>query len=139
MIRRHVRRAIALSFALALLTGCGQVSADLFTVTRDGSIPGAHAVLRVTDDGHVSCNSGPLREISSDELIRAREAARELEDPAKKGLSLPARPGSTLRYAVSIKGHTVHFADNSVGQQPEMYKAALLVRQLAKGPCGLPR
>jgi hypothetical protein len=139
MIRRHVRHAIALSLALALLTGCGQVSADLFTVTRDGSIPGAHAVLRVTDDGHVSCNSGALQEISSDELIRAREMARELEDPAKKGLSLHARPGSTLRYAVSIKGHTVHFADNSVGQQPEMYKAALLVRQLAKGPCGLPR
>jgi hypothetical protein len=134
-----VRRAVALSFALALLTGCGQVSADLLTVTRDGSIPGAHAVLRITDDGHVSCNSGALREISSDELIRAREMARELEDPAKKGVSLRARPGSTLRYAVSIKGHTVRFADNSVGQQPEMYKAALLVRQLAKGPCGLPR
>jgi hypothetical protein len=136
-----VRRAIALSFALALvlLAGCGQVSADIFTVTRDGSIPGAHAVLRVTDDGHVSCNSGPLHEISSDELIRAREAARELEDPAKKGVSLSARQGSTLRYAVSIKGHTVRFADNSVGQQPEMYKTALLVRQLAKGPCSLSR
>jgi hypothetical protein len=139
MIRSHVRRAIALSFALALLAGCGQVSADLFTVTRSGSIPGAHAVLRITDDGHVSCNSGALREISSDELIRAREVARELEDPAKKGVSLRARPGSTLVYAVSIKGHTVRFADNSVGQQPEMFKAALLVRQLAKGPCGLPR
>jgi hypothetical protein len=136
-----VRRAIALSLALALalLAGCGQVSADTFTVTRDGSIPGAHAVLRVTDDGHVSCNSGPLREIPSDAVIRAREVARELEEPAKKGVSLRPRPGSTLRYAVSIKGHTVRFADNSVGQQPEMYKAALLVRQLAKGPCGLPR
>jgi hypothetical protein len=139
MIRRHVRRAIVLSIALGPLAGCGQVSADLFTVTRDGSIPGAHAVLRVTDDGHVSCNGAALREISSDELIRAREMARELEDPAKKGVALAARTGSTLRYAVSIKGHTVRFADNSAGQQPEMFKAALLVRQIAKGPCGLPR
>jgi hypothetical protein len=139
MIRRPVRRVIVVSFAVSLLAGCGQVSADLFTVTRDGTIPGARAVLRITDDGHVSCNSGPLREISSDQLIRAREVARELEDAAKKGVALLPRSGSTLRYAIRIKGHTVRFADNAVGQQPEMFKAALLVRQLAKGPCGLPR
>jgi hypothetical protein len=132
-----VKRAIlAAAFVLA---GCGQPSADLFTVTRDGSIPGARLVLRVTDDGHVSCNGGDLREISSSQLIDAREVARELEKPAQKGVALPARPGSTLNYAVHIGGDTVRFADNAPGQDQEMYKAALLVRQLAKGPCGLPR
>jgi hypothetical protein len=132
-----VKRAIlAAAFVLA---GCGQPSADLFTVTRDGSIPGARLVLQVTDDGHVSCNGGDLREISSSQLIDAREVARELEKPAQKGVALPARPGSTLNYAVRIGGDTVRFADNATGQDPEMFKAALLVRQLAKGPCGLPR
>jgi hypothetical protein len=122
-----------------LLAGCGQKSADLFTVTREGSISRAHLVMSVTDDGHVSCNGGPLHQISSDELIRAREITRELTKPAGEHLVLRARPGSTLRYAVSIDGDTVRFADNATGQKPEMFKAALLVRQLAKGRCGLPR
>jgi len=133
-----VKRALLALVALAL-AGCGQKSADLFTVTRAGSIPGAHVVLRVTDDGHVSCNGGELREISSDELIRAREVARELEAPAEKGVVLRPRAGSTLNYTVDIGGDTVRFADNAPGQDEEMYKAALLVRQLAKGPCHLPR
>jgi hypothetical protein len=133
-----VKRA-AVAFVALALAGCGQKSADLFTVTRGGSIPGAHLVLRVTDDGHVSCNGGELREISSDELIRAREVARELEDPANKGVVLRGRAGSTLNYAVDIGGDTVRFADNARGQDEEMYEAALLVRQLAKGPCHLPR
>jgi hypothetical protein len=134
-----VRRG-GLALALALvLAGCGQPAADLFTVTRGGTIAGARLKLRVTDDGHVSCNGGKLREISSSELLSARDAARELEDPAKKGVALPARPGSTLHYAFDIDGDVVRFADNAPGQDPEMYKAALLVRELAQGPCKLPR
>jgi hypothetical protein len=134
-----VKRLGAGFIAAVAVAGCGQPSADLFTVTRGGSISGAHVVLRVTDDGHVSCNGGELREISSDELIRAREVARELEKPASNGVVLRPRPGSTLNYAIDIGGDTVRFADNAPGQDAEMYKAALLVRQLAKGPCGLPR
>ena len=133
------RRAPALA-ALALLAGgCGQPSAALFTVTRSGSIADAKLRLRVLDDGHVSCNGGPLREISSKELIDARAAAGDLGDPAKHHVTLQPRNGSTLQYAFTIDGDTVRFADNSTGQDPAMYKAALLVRELAKGPCRLPR
>lgn len=132
-------KRLALSVLVAAVAGCGQPSADLFSITRDGSISGAHLVLSITDDGHVSCNGGPLREITSHQLITARDVARELATPAKKGVVLPARPGSTLHYAVRIDGDTVRFADNALGQQPRMYEAALLVRQVAKGPCGLPR
>jgi hypothetical protein len=134
-----VRRLAAAVAAAALLTGCGQPSADLFTVARGGSIAGAKLRLRVTDDGHVSCNGGALREITSKELIDARDVARELGKPAKDHVSLAAKPGSTLNYAFTIDGDTVRFADNSSGQDAAMYRGALLVRQLAQGPCHLPR
>ena len=129
----------ACALLLSAVAGCGQPSADLFTVTRGGSISGARLRLRVTDDGHVSCNGGALREIPSAQLISARDVARELDKPAKKGVVLRARPGSTLNYTFEIGGDTVRFADNALGQDAEMYKAAYLVRQLARGPCGLPR
>jgi hypothetical protein len=133
-----MRRLALVGLTLGLL-GCGQPSADLFTVTRGGSIPGAKLRLRVTDDGHVSCNGGALREISSKQLIDARAVTRELSKPAKDHLSLAAKPGSTLNYAFTIDGDTARFADNASGQSADMYGAALLVRELAKGPCGLPR
>jgi hypothetical protein len=134
-----VKRLAFAVIALTLAAGCGQPSAELFTVTRGGSISGAHITLRVTDDGHVSCNGGKLVEISSAELISARDVARELQKPASQRVVLRARPGSTLNYAFELEGDTVRFADNAPGQGAEMFKAALLVRQLAKGPCGLPR
>ena len=130
---------VAVAVLAVIAVGCGQPSADLFTIARGGTIPGAKLRLRVTDDGHVSCNGGALREIASNELIDAREVTRELSKPAKDHVSLPARPGSTLDYAVTIDGDTVRFADNASGQSAEMYQAALLVRGLAKGPCQLPR
>ena len=134
-----MRRAGLAALALLAIAGCGQPSANLFSVTRGGSIAGAKLHLRVTDDGHVSCNGGPLVEITSKELIVARDVARQLGKPAKAHVSLPAKPGSTLDYAFTIDGDTVRFADNSSGQIPDMYKGALLVRELAKGPCHLPR
>ena len=132
-----MRRAL-LALTLALV-GCGQPSADLFVVNRSGSIPGAKLQLRVTDDGHVSCNGGALREITSKQTIDARVAARALSKPAKKHVSLPAKPGSTLDYAFTIDGDTTRFADNAAGQSADMYKAALLVREIAQGACQLPR
>ena len=133
-----MRRLALVALTLGLL-GCGQPSADLFTVTRAGTIPGAKLRLRVTDDGHVSCNGGALREITSKQLIDARAVTRELSKPAGHHVSLPAKPGSTLSYAFTIDGDTTRFADNASGQSADMYQAALLVRELAKGPCQLPR
>jgi hypothetical protein len=132
-------RRLALTALTLGLLGCGQPSADLFTVTRGGSIPGAKLHLRVTDDGYVSCNGGKPREISSKQLIDARAVTRELTKPAEHHVSLPAKPGSTLSYAFTIDGDTTRFADNASGQSADMYEAALLVRELAKGPCQLPR
>jgi hypothetical protein len=132
-------KRLALAGLALVAVGCGQPSADLFTIARSGSIPGAKLQMRVTDDGHVSCNGGTLHEITSSQLIDARDVTRELSKPAKNHVSLPAKPGSTLRYAITIDGDTARFADNASGQSAEMYKAALLVRELAKGPCQLPR
>ena len=87
----------------------------------------------------IAHHRGALREISSKQLIDARVLTRDLTKPAEHHVSLAAKPGSTLNYAFTIDGDTTRFADNASGQSPDMYAAALLVRELAKGPCQLPR
>jgi hypothetical protein len=141
-----VRRAVAIAaLAAAALGGCGGPPADLFLVERNGSIPAARLTLLVSDDGTVRCNRGDAREISSEQLIDAREIARELNGrgdergPADRDLSLPPASGTIMRYDVRSEDGSVTFSDTSRGQPQAFYRLAKLTRDIARGVCGLPR
>jgi hypothetical protein len=108
-------------------------------VHRTGTIPGAELRLRVIDDGQVRCNGGPKRHLPSELLIAAREIARDLNAPELAGRALPPGPRSILAYAIRTEKGLVRFSDTSPRQPRAFYRAALLARQVAKGPCGLPR
>jgi hypothetical protein len=134
-----VRRAALLLAAALALGGCGSEVHDLFLVQRAGEIPGARLALRVTDDGRASCNRGPLVDITSDQLIDARELQRDLVPLAKRRLALGPGPGSVLRYRVVLEDGAVRFADDSRGQPPALFRLAKLTRDVARGPCRLAR
>lgn len=135
------RRALAVASLLAagLVAACGTPSHDLFVVNRSGALPAADLRMLVTDGGSVTCNGGGRRDLSSDQLIEARELERDLEEPGSRGLSLPPRPGSQLTYRVRLETGTVRFSDTSQGQPAAFFRLAAFVRDVAKGVCGLPR
>jgi hypothetical protein len=136
------RRAAALSAAGAALvfaTGCGTQAADLFLVTRSGSVPGAALTLRVTDDGRASCNGKALVEITSAQLITARAAQNDLEKPAKAHRRLAPGPQPVFSYRVRTEDGTVAWSDDSPRQPAVLFSLAKLTRDIAKGPCHLAR
>ncbi len=112
-------------------------AADLFIVTRSGSVPGAKLTLLVNEEGGVSCNSGPTLKMSDPELIRARAIQEELHDPAVSGLRLAPGAGSVFSYSVRDQDGTVRFSDNSVHQPAVLRQLTLLVLQVAQGVCHL--
>jgi hypothetical protein len=124
---------------LAALSGCGSGPADLFVVERSGDIPGARLSLRVTDDGRASCNRGELVDITSRQLVDARDLERRLEPLARRELALAPERGSVLRYRVVMEEGAVRFADNSRRQAAPMFALAKLTRDVARGACGLAR
>lgn len=126
-----------LLYALAA-GGCGTAGADLMVVERSGSVPGAALRLRVIDDGQVECN-GERHDLGSDELIDAREVTRELGDPARRGTRLPPGRPTTYRFRIRTEEGVVAFSDTSPRQPAVFYRAAQLVRTIAKGACGLER
>jgi hypothetical protein len=134
-----VKLALAAVLAGLALAGCGGEARDLFLVTRGGDVPGARLSLRITDDGRASCNRRPLVEITSDQLIAAREARRDLEDPAKAHLRLAPGPQSVFSYRVLTQDGTVAWSDDSRRQPAVLFELAKLTRDVAKGPCRLPR
>lgn len=150
-----MRRAtviVALVAATLATAGCGQIrSGDLFLVHRVGAIPGARLTLLVNDTGHVTCNHTKQGELTSHQLLIARQIVRDLkglkgngdgndtEGPADKDLHLQPQPGSILTYEVRVEVGTVGFSDNSRGQPQVFYDIGAFTREVAKGLCGLPR
>jgi hypothetical protein len=136
------RRATTLAVLAALATaaaGCGGVAPDLFVVTRAGDVPGGRLTLRITDDGRASCNGGALVDITSAQLITARESQRDLIAPAKAGMRLAAGPQSVMSYRVRSDDGTVAWSDDSRGQPLVLFRLAKLTRDVARGPCHLAR
>jgi hypothetical protein len=140
-VRRCATGALAALVAAAGASagGCGSEAPDLFLVTRTGSIPGARLTVRVTDDGRASCNRRALVEIASSQLITAREAQRDLAKPAERHLRLAPGPRSVLSYRVRSEDGTVTWSDTSRRQPHVLFVLAALTRQIARGPCHLPR
>jgi hypothetical protein len=138
-----VRRSAGVPVCAAALAvaagGCGTPSADLFVVTRSGSVPGARLTLRVDDGGEVRCDGGPKRPMTSSDLIAARDVARKLKDLPRKRLRVAAGRRTVLRYRVLFEDGEIAFADSSrtAGDlRTVTQRLAALTRRLAQGPCG---
>jgi hypothetical protein len=144
--RRAVPPLVACAAALALTACQGPTPADLFLVERTGSVPGARLTLRLTDDGGAYCNQGKRQELTSAQLITARELRRELDGEkdedvglAEKHIDLPPGRVTTMRYRVRSENGTVAFSDTSAHQPPAFYRLAQLTRQVAQQDCHLAR
>jgi hypothetical protein len=142
----RTRAAVAAICAATTIAaaGCGGEAGDLMRVQRSGSIPGAGLDVRFTEDGRVSCDRGPLRELSSAQTLQARAVQRQIagkndDGPATRHVDLPPGPGTILRYRVSMQAGDVAFSDTSQGQPPAFYRVAQLTRAVAQAVCGRPR
>jgi len=120
------------------LPGCGTPGADLLVAERAGTIPGAHLRMRLIDDGQVVCN-GRTHALSSANLIEARRIVRDLGEAARRRVSLPPGDPSILRFRIRTADGLVGFSDTSPGQPQVFYRAAQLIRTIARGACGLAR
>jgi hypothetical protein len=132
-----VRRAAA-GAAIVFLAACGTASPDLFEIRRSGEDRAANLTLVVSDGGTVTCN-GSEHALDADRLLRARELARELEEPAQLGIELPPGPGAVLRYRVRLEAGSVAFSDTSPANPPAFLRIAAFTHDVAERVCGIVR
>lgn len=142
-VRRPVAVAVGLAVALAvalasLVAGCGDTSADLFAVTRSGTVPGATFAMIVRDDGTVTCD-GVRRPLPGDLLITARGISDDLQGPATAGVALPSGLRPVFTFVVLAPAGRVSFSDDSPHPPAVFYHLALLTTQVARQVCHLPR
>ena len=138
-MRRPLLVAASATAFAAGAAGCGTPSGDLFIVERDGSLPDAKLNLRVGDGGTVRCDGGEEKEISSEDLLDARQLAEDLRPLLDRGVELPAKPESLLRFRVTGQEGEVRFADSSAGQPEVFGRVIAFTRKMAKAACGRAR
>jgi hypothetical protein len=131
-------RGAAAAALVVVLAGCGGQSPDLFEVMRTGQGRHARVDLVVNDSGTVRCD-GRERPLPGKLLLRARQAARDLEEPASLGLRLPPGPGTVLSYRVRVQQGTVAFSDSSRRQPRGFLEVAAVTKDITEDVCGLRR
>ena len=124
---------------LLAAAGCGAPAPDLFAVERSGADANANLRLVVSDGGTVRCNDGDPRAIDADQLLQARELARDLEEPSALGLELPRGRGTVLSYRVRSASGTVAFSDTSPQKPPVFDRVAGFTHDVAENVCGISR
>ncbi|MEA2397994.1 MAG: hypothetical protein QOK25_1550 [Thermoleophilaceae bacterium] len=134
MRRISVVATAALTVAVA---GCGAPSGDLLGIQVTGGPAHVRERIRVTDDGQASCG-GALRQLSSQQVLEAREVKRLLKPLAKQGASYTSPRAGGRRYVASSLDGSVSFTEGAPGP-PALARATLLALQLERQLCRGPR
>ena len=123
------------SFAVA---ACGTPSPDLFVVKRGGTVPGAKLELLVSDQT-ARCNDGPVKNLSSAQIIEARDIKRDLLLVQAGDAAIPqAPPAQIFTFAVQTEQGTLRYPDTQ--QRPAVLpRLSRFVRRVAIDTCGLER
>ena len=132
-------RVAALALGAAALGACGSPPADLFEVRRTGRDPNANLTLVVSDGGTVRCGSHEPTGLDADRLLRARQLARDLAEPAALGLELPPGRGTILAYRARLETGTIAFADSSPDRPAAFDRLAAFTADVAENVCRVER
>ena len=122
----------------ASVLGCGTPSPDLFVMKRDGTVPGARLELLVSDQS-VRCNHGPVKNLTSAQILEARAIRRDLIDTQEGRVRLPEPPPAQIfRFSVTTEKGTLRYSDTAQ-RPPILPRLSRFTRRVAIDTCGLKR
>jgi hypothetical protein len=132
----RMRAAPALAVIAALAAGgCGLqiVEPDLFLIRLGGA--GRTTTLVVNSAGTIRCDRGRARQISSSQLIFARDLADSLAPLARRHLRLPSPSDSVYRYTVEMAQGTISFPDTAGRRRRVLAQTELFATEEAARFC----
>ena len=93
----------------------------------------------MSDDGTVSCNRGPKRTIPGEQLVEARGLTEDLAADLNRPVAEVPKVAPVYTFELTMGAGTATWQDGSLGLPKSYLKLSQLVRQIAKGTCGLTR
>jgi hypothetical protein len=132
-----MRRAAAAAAAacLAGLSGCGGAPGDILGLGISGG-PQRQAVrMHVEENGRASCNKNALHQLSSSEILGARNIARDAKPFAKSGASFGSPNAGQRNFQLRTPDGTVNWTEAAVGVPPVLSQAELLALRMERQLC----
>lgn len=137
-MRRAALVAAVVAAAGAVVSGCGTPSPDLFVVNRDGTVPGAKLELLVSDQT-ARCNDGPVKNLTSRQILEARDIRDDLHLVQQGEVDVPRAPAAQFfSFAVTTELGTLRYPDTAQ-RPPILPRLSRFVRRVAIDTCGLER
>ena len=120
------------------VAACGTPSPDLFVMKRSGTVPGAKLEMLVSDQT-ARCNNGPVKQLTSAQILEARDIRRDLLEVQEGLVDVPSeRPAQFFSFAVTTEKGTLRYADTAQ-RPPVLPRLSRFVRRVAIDTCGLKR
>ncbi|MFP5361284.1 MAG: hypothetical protein ACLGI5_00985 [Thermoleophilia bacterium] len=116
---------------------CGTPSPDLFVVKRDGTVPGARLELLVSDQT-ARCNDGPVKNLTSEQILEARDLRDALHEAQDELAGFRAPPAQFFSFTVTTEKGTVRYSDTTQ-RPPVLPRLSRFTRRVAIDTCGLER
>jgi hypothetical protein len=130
-----VKPRLLILTAVVALAGCGGTSGDLIAIEVSGGFQPKTVAITVTDDGRGTCDRGPLKPISGQTLLDAREIQRELAPYANQARVFPSAGADQRQYELRMREGAVTWPEGGQGLPPALGKAVLLERSLEQQLC----
>jgi hypothetical protein len=130
----RVAGAVALVCAAAL-AGCGGPPGDILGLGISGGPQPKAVRMHVEENGRASCNTGPLHQLSSTEILDARNIVRDAKVFAKSGASFGTPSAQQRNFQLRTPDGTVNWTEAAVGVPPVVSQAELLALKMQSQLC----
>jgi hypothetical protein len=125
----------ASALCAAALTGCGGAPGDILGLGISGG-PQVNAVrMHVEENGRASCNTKPLHQLPSAQILDARNVVRDAKTLAQSGASFGTPGPSQRNFQLRTPDGTVNWTEAAPGMPPVLSDAELLALEMERQLC----
>jgi hypothetical protein len=130
-----MRRAAILAVLCAGLAGCGGSPGDILGLGISGGEQRQTVRMHVEENGRASCNSKPLHQLSSQQLLDARNIVRDAQPFTKGGARFGSARPNQRTFELRTPDGVVDWTEAAVGVPPVLSQAELLALQMEQQLC----
>jgi hypothetical protein len=130
------RAALALLMLAGLaVAGCGGSPGDILGLGISGGPQRETVHMHVEENGRASCNKNALHQLSSAQLLDARNIVRDAKQFTKSGVSFKSPRPDQRTFELRTPDGTVDWTEAAVGVPPVLSQAELLALELERQLC----
>jgi hypothetical protein len=130
-----MRRLAVLAVLCVALSGCGGSPGDILGLGISGGPQRETVHMHVEENGRASCNKKPLHQLSSAQLLDARNIVRDAKPFTKGGVSFSSSRPDQRTFELRTPDGTVDWTEAAVGVPPVLSQAELLALELERRLC----